>query len=84
MRPILVNSRPGSGGRVVVDMAIARAAGRDAGNLSMREGGRTAWNEDDWAAACETFDRLMALAGEPHPIRRTVRASRQTARRKAA
>lgn len=84
MRPILVNSRPGSGGRVILDAAIARAAGRDAGNRSMRDGGRSAWNEDDWAAACETFDRLMALAGEPAPLRRPARAPRAVSRRKAA
>lgn len=84
MRPILVNSRPGSGGRVVVDAAIARAAGWDAGDRSMRAAGRSAWNEDDWNAACETFDRLMALAGEPAPLRLRSRASRAAPRRKAA
>jgi hypothetical protein len=78
MRPILVNSRSNSAGRVVVDAAIARAAGRDAGNRAMRAAGRSTWNEDDWAAACETFDRLIALAGEPAPVRRIA------TRRKAA
>ena len=29
---------------------IASAAGRDAGNRSMRAAGRTAWNADDWNA----------------------------------
>jgi hypothetical protein len=39
---------------------IAHAAGWDAGNRSMREHGRTSWNEDDWAVACETHGRLLA------------------------
>jgi hypothetical protein len=69
---------------MVVDVAIARAAGRDEGNRSMRAAGRSAWNEDDWNAACETFDRLMALAGEPAPLRLRSRAPRAVPRRKAA
>lgn len=40
---------------------IARAAGWDAGNRSMRAAGRTRWNEDDWNAACEVTNRLMAM-----------------------
>jgi hypothetical protein len=42
--------------------AIARAAGQDAGNRSMRAAGRASWNEDDWNAAVETMTRLMELA----------------------
>jgi len=41
--------------------AIAHAAGWDAGNRVMRAAGRTAWNEDDWDAACEVFNRLMRI-----------------------
>ena len=41
--------------------AIAHAAGWDAGNRAMRAAGRTAWNEDDWDAACEVFNRLMRI-----------------------
>lgn len=40
---------------------IAMAAGRDAGNRSMKAGNRTAWNMDDWNASCETFEKIMAL-----------------------
>jgi hypothetical protein len=36
----------------------AYAAGTDAGNHSMKKGGRTEWNEDDWNAACTVFDNL--------------------------
>jgi hypothetical protein len=39
-------------------MPLARAAASDAGNRSMRVGGRTAWSEDDYSAACEEFNRL--------------------------
>lgn len=38
---------------------IAYAAGRDAGNRSMRNGNRTAWNEDDYNAASEVTNRLL-------------------------
>jgi hypothetical protein len=37
---------------------LAMAAGRDAANRQMRAAGRSAWNEDDCALACATFDRL--------------------------
>jgi len=36
----------------------ARAAATDAGNRSMRKAGRTIWNEDDYNAAVDEFDRL--------------------------
>lgn len=39
--------------------ALAYAAMFDAGNRSMRSGGRTAWNEDDRDAAAAEFDRLL-------------------------
>jgi hypothetical protein len=67
----------------VADRKIAYAAGWDAGNRSMRAGGRTAWDEGDWDAACEVFDRLMDLAGEPIPFRLRGAAPCAT-RRKAA
>jgi hypothetical protein len=38
---------------------IAFAASWDEGNRSMRKAGRIAWNEDDSAAACREFERLM-------------------------
>jgi len=43
---------------------LAYAAGRDAGNRSMRQGDRTKWNEDDWAAAKATFERLERLIND--------------------
>lgn len=45
---------------------LAMAAGHDAGNRSMREGGRTVWAVKDWNVACETFERLW-----PTPSRET-------------
>ena len=46
---------------VPVDHAVAMAAGRDAGNASMRRAGRTAWNEDDWNAAADAVAALLAI-----------------------
>ena len=43
----------------LITYEIAYAAGTDTGNRNMRAAGRTAWNEDDWNAACTTFARLM-------------------------
>jgi hypothetical protein len=37
----------------------ARSAGTDAGNRSMREGGRTTWSREDYAAATSEFNRVM-------------------------
>jgi hypothetical protein len=39
---------------------IAYAAGTDAGNRSMRRNGRTTWNEQDRAAAYDTFAAIFA------------------------
>ena len=38
---------------------IAMAAGRDAGNRSMRKAGRAAWNREDWDAAAEVTNKLL-------------------------
>jgi hypothetical protein len=46
-------------GRATVTYAIAHAAAWDAGNRSMRNGGRTAWNADDYAACWAEFNQLM-------------------------
>lgn len=43
---------------------IARAAGWDAGNRSMKAAGRTAWNEEDWNVACEVFETMMRRIAE--------------------
>ena len=45
---------------------IAMAAGQDAGDRSMREAGRTSWNDEDWNAACST----MLACYQPTPNRR--------------
>src|SRR2546422_2873324 len=37
---------------------LAHAAGADAGTRSMKAACRTAWNEDDWNAACEVVHSL--------------------------
>ena len=38
----------------------AYASGRDAGNMSMRKAGRKKWNTDDYNAAVEKTNKLMA------------------------
>jgi len=40
---------------------IAMAAGRDAGNRSMRESGRTVWSREDFNEAARVANELMAL-----------------------
>jgi hypothetical protein len=47
--------------RTPMTYKIAMAAGRDAGNRSMRKAGRTSWNEDDWNAAAAETERLIRL-----------------------
>lgn len=39
--------------------AVARAAGADAGNRSMRAGGRSKWSADDYDAAARTFNEVL-------------------------
>ena len=45
-----------------ITKAIAYAAGRDAGNRSMKAAGRTVWSEDDWNAAAQVTVQLMTIA----------------------
>ncbi len=40
---------------------LARAIGQDAGNASMREGGRTGWNKKDYNAACVAMEKACEL-----------------------
>lgn len=42
--------------RMPMTHAIARAVATDAGNRSMRAGGRRAWSEADYNAAVEVFN----------------------------
>lgn len=44
---------------VRISLAMARAAGWDEGNRSMRAAGRTAWNEEDWRAAVQVVERYI-------------------------
>jgi hypothetical protein len=43
---------------ITMTYELAMAAGRDAGNRSMRKAGRSAWSEEDRDAAYEEFERL--------------------------
>lgn len=43
---------------------IAWAAATDAGNRSMRKSGRTAWNWEDYNAACAEFNRIWPVSRE--------------------
>ncbi len=75
--------RPNGQRQMRATQAIAHAAGWDAGNRAMGAAGRRAWNEDDWNAACDTFDRLMRIvdadaapaASRAAPKRRALRAA---------
>jgi hypothetical protein len=40
---------------------IAWAAATDAGNLSMRKAGRTAWSRKDYNVAVRTFNKLWPV-----------------------
>lgn len=44
--------------RITPTAEIARAIARDEANRNMRAHGRTAWNEDDYDVAVETFHRI--------------------------
>jgi hypothetical protein len=43
-------------------LAIAIAIGHDAGNASMRAGGRYKWGACDWDAAAAAVAKLLGLA----------------------
>lgn len=43
---------------VMADYALAHAASADVANRQMRAAGRKVWNEDDYALAAETFNKL--------------------------
>jgi hypothetical protein len=44
---------------ITLDMNVVSAAAMDAGNRSMRKGGRKIWNEQDFNAASAEFTRLI-------------------------
>lgn len=43
---------------IEITYSLAMAAAQDAGNRSMRKGGRAKWAVKDWNEACKTFERL--------------------------
>ena len=47
--------------RLTVTAQLASAAAMDAGNRSMRRARRTAWNAEDYNAACDEATRLAPL-----------------------
>jgi hypothetical protein len=51
--------------RLTMTLELARAAGQDAANASMRDAGRTSWSEEDYNVAVATMNRLMP---DPSPI----------------
>jgi len=54
---------------VEMTYGLAMAAAQDAGNRSMRTGGRSKWTVKDWNVACETFERLWAAGASQRPAR---------------
>lgn len=42
--------------------SLIRASAQDAGNSSMRKGGRDRWDTSDWNAMCDTQERLVRAA----------------------
>ena len=50
----------------------------------MRDGDRTAWNEEDWDAACDVYDRLMRLTESPQPKQAQANAPAKARARRAA
>lgn len=45
----------------ILTYEIARAAGMDAGNASMRKNGRAKWNLADWNAAARVMGSLIDI-----------------------
>ena len=46
---------------MTITHAIASAASKDAGNLSMQEAGRSSWSREDYNAAVREYDRLLPV-----------------------
>jgi len=44
--------------KITITREIARVAAMDAGDRSMRQAGRTAWNREDYNVMIEEFNRL--------------------------
>ena len=52
--------------RTLLTRELSYAAGRDAGNRSMRKAGRKAWSREDYDAAWAEFNRLWSADNCPH------------------
>ena len=52
--------------RVTLTRELAWAAATDEGNRSMRKGGRSKWNEEDYNVAVETFNELWPDEQNPN------------------
>ena len=50
--------------KIELDRELASAAAKDAANRNMRKHGRDCWNDEDYAIACDTFNRLWPLERE--------------------
>ena len=51
--------------RISLTPGLAYASGIDAGNISMRKAGRSAWNPTDADVAALRTNRLLAELGSP-------------------
>jgi hypothetical protein len=56
---VAAEARPRGSGRPVLTDDMARIAGQDAGDRSMRGAGRTTWSKEDYGAAAAEYNRLM-------------------------
>lgn len=48
--------------------SLIRASAWDAGNSSMRAGGRTKWSRKDWNVSASTLERLVTAAYGEGPV----------------
>lgn len=48
--------------QITATYEVAMAAGRDAGNASMKRAGRTSWAQADYAAAARTVAKLLGTS----------------------
>lgn len=55
--------------RIQMTYQLAMAIGQDAANLRMRKAGRTAWNEEDYNAACEAQEKALWLCDDETKLR---------------
>lgn len=51
--------------RIEMTYELAMAAGKDAGNYSMRKDGRTHWNQKDWNVMARTVNKLWPISKNP-------------------